>query len=109
MNPAPSLHSDISKMYHVYLLNSRKKNIFYIGYTKNIEQRLKEHNTGLVEYTKKYVPWNLIYYESFVSLEDARMREKSLKSFGKTYSQLKLRIKNSLNKIKALNKEEGAG
>lgn len=101
MNPAPSLYSD--KMYHVYLLRSKKKDVFYIGYTKDIEQRLGEHNTGLVNYTKKYVPWNLIYYESFLSLEDSKIREKSLKSFGKAYSQLKLRIKNSLNKL------EGAG
>lgn len=81
MSPAPSKHSDISKMYQVYLLKSAKKDI----------------------------PWNLIYYESFVSLEDAKIREKSLKYFGKAYVQLKLRIKNSLNKIEALNKREGAG
>jgi predicted GIY-YIG superfamily endonuclease len=49
------------------------------------------------------MPWSIVYYESFLSLEDAKMREKSLKSFGKAYSQLKLRMKNSLNKI------EGAG
>ncbi len=109
MNPAPSLHSYLPKMYHVYFLKSKKKDIFYVGYTKNIEQRLKEHNFGLVEYTKKYMPWDIIYYESFISLEDAKMREKSLKHFGRTYNHLKLRIKNSLDKIKVLNKREGAG
>lgn len=106
MNPAPSLYS---KMYHVYLLKSQKKDIFYIGYTKNIEQRLNEHNAGLVGYTKKYIPWGLVYYESFISLEDAKIREKSLKSFGRTCGHLKPRIKNSLNIVKALNKGEGAG
>lgn len=86
-------------MYHVYILKSRKDNSFYIGYTKNIEQRLREHNTGLVEYTKKHLPWVLIYYESFASLEDAKKREKSLKYFGKALAQLKMRIKDSLNKF----------
>jgi putative endonuclease len=84
-------------MYHVYLLRSQKNKSFYIGYTKDIEQRLKEHNTGLVGYTRKYMPWKLVYYESFVSLEDAKVREKALKSFGRTFSYSKLRIKNSLN------------
>ncbi len=94
MNPAPSLYS---KMYYVYLLKSKKNGTFYIGYTKNIGKRLKEHNAGLVEYTKKYKPWLLIYCESFLSLEDAKRREKNLKYFGKAYSQLKFRIRNSLN------------
>ncbi|MDD5116426.1 MAG: GIY-YIG nuclease family protein [Candidatus Omnitrophica bacterium] len=90
-------------MYHVYLLKSKKNGILYIGYTNNVERRLKEHNSGLVEYTRKYMPWEIVYYESFFSLVDAKKREKSLKYFGKAYSGLKLRIENSLNK------KEGAG
>ena len=85
------------KMYHVYLLKSKKNNTFYVGYTNNIKRRLQEHNTGLVEYTKKFRPWSLIYYETFVSLKDAKLREKSLKYFGKAFKQLKDRIKNSLS------------
>jgi putative endonuclease len=96
MNPAPSKYS----MYHVYLLKSRKNSSLYIGYTKDMNHRLKEHNSGLVEYTKKYLPWTLIYCESFISLEDAKKREKSLKYFGKTYSHLKSRITSSLKNIK---------
>jgi len=76
-------------MYHVYLLKSKKNNTFYVGYTNNIKRRLQEHNTGLVEYTKKFRPWSLIYYETFVSLKDAKLREKSLKYFGKAFKQLK--------------------
>jgi hypothetical protein len=41
---------------------------------------------------------DVVYYESYISLEDARKREKSLKYFGKAYSQLKSRIAMSLNK-----------
>jgi putative endonuclease len=96
MNPAPSKMRD-AKMYYVYLLKSKKNGSLYIGHTRNIEKRLKDHNSGVVGYTSKYKPWKLIYYESFLSLEDAKKREKSLKYFGKAYSQLKHRIKNSLN------------
>ena len=102
MNPAPSKYS----MYHVYLLRSCKNKSLYVGYTNNIERRLEEHNAGLVEYTRKYLPWILVYYESCISLEDAKKREKSLKHFGRAYSQLKNRIAFSL---KAIGQEEGAG
>jgi len=95
VNPAPSQYS----MYHVYLLKSTKNDSLYIGYTNDMMRRLKEHNSGLIGYTKKYLPWTLIYYESFISLEDARKREKSLKYFGKAYSMLKKRISFSLNCI----------
>ena len=95
MSPAPSKYS----MYQVYLLKSQKNNSLYIGYTKDIKQRLEKHNAGLVEYIRKYLPWTLIYYESFISLEDAKKREKSLKYFGKAYSQLKNRISSSLKKV----------
>jgi len=85
-------------MYYVYFLKSKKDNSFYVGYTNNIERRLKEHNNGLVGYTKTRKPWNLVYYEAFLALEDARSRESNLKHYGKAFGQLKLRVANSLNK-----------
>jgi putative endonuclease len=106
MNPAPS---ENSTFYQVYLLKSQRKEIFYIGYTNDIKRRLREHNSGLIGFTKKYAPWNLVYFEAFLSLEDAKKREKSLKNFGKAYTQLKFRIKGSLDQIGALNNKEGAG
>ena len=84
-------------MFHVYILKSLKNKSLYVGYTNDVERRLKEHNDGKVEYTKGLLPWKLVYYESFVSGEDARVRERNLKYFGKAYGQLKGRIKNSLN------------
>ena len=83
-------------MYHVYLLKSSKDQRLYVGYTSDVERRLREHNAGFVSYTRKYLPWALVYYESFHSLEDAKKREKALKYFGKAYAQLKSRIMNSL-------------
>ncbi|MFH0732435.1 MAG: GIY-YIG nuclease family protein [Candidatus Omnitrophota bacterium] len=87
-------------MYHVYLLRSKKDNSFYIGYANNLKSRLKQHNTGLVGYTKKYRPWEVIYYESFLSLKDAKLREKGLKHFGRAFTMLKKRIESSLEYTK---------
>ena len=85
-------------MYNVYILKSRKDNSLYVGYTNNITRRLQQHNNGAVKYTQNRRPWTLVYYETFISIEDARQRERNLKYFGKAFGQLKRRIKNSLNK-----------
>ena len=83
-------------MYYVYFLQSiSNKNWFYIGYTSNLENRLKEHNGGRVKSTKFRKPFYLLYYEAYKNKTDALMREKNLK----THQQkdlLKIRIKNSL-------------
>ncbi len=84
-------------MYQVYLLKSKKNDSLYIGYTSDMQRRLQEHNKGKVDYTKDLRPWDLVYYEVFASLGDAKLRERNLKYFGKAFGQLKRRIKNSLN------------
>jgi len=84
-------------MYYVYIIKSRKyDDKLYIGYTSNIIKRLKEHNSGKVFSTKRYLPWKVVYLEGYAHEDDAKEREKQLKSFGKVYKQLKRRIKHSL-------------
>jgi putative endonuclease len=39
-----------------------------------------EHNSGLSLYTKRYLPWHIIYIENFLDIKDARKREKYFKS-----------------------------
>jgi putative endonuclease len=67
-------------MYYVYVLWSEKLKKRYVGSTKNLEQRIKEHNSGKTTFTKSGVPWKLIYYEQYTSLSEARKREIFLKS-----------------------------
>lgn len=83
-------------MYYVYWIRSVKSDNWYIGYTNNIIKRLKEHNSGNTFSTKKYIPWFLVYSEGYFSEEDAKHREKTLKQYGKVYSQLKRRIRKSI-------------
>ena len=66
-------------MYYVYVLKSLSKDKGYVGMTNNLERRLQEHDSGQNSYTKRYVPWKMIYHEEYVSLEEARKREKYLK------------------------------
>jgi len=83
-------------MEYVYVIRS-KNNKIYIGYTKNLRQRLKEHNSGGSKWTKNQM-WELIYYEAYKCREDARRREKSLKKSGQAIGWLKERIKESLSR-----------
>ena len=66
--------------YYVYLLQSIKDKEFYIGFTSNLKKRLKKHNDGLNLSTKSSLPWQLIHYESYKNREDARRRERYLKT-----------------------------
>ncbi len=83
-------------MYYVYVLKSKKDGSIYIGYTHDLVRRLKEHNNGKNISTKYKSPFEVIYYEAYKSKADARFRENNLKRFAQAYTQLKRRIKNSL-------------
>lgn len=68
-------------MFHyVYVIESYKNSGIYIGYTNNLDQRLREHNQGLNFSTKPYTPWHVIYCEACLTESDARRREKYLKT-----------------------------
>ena len=64
---------------------------FYIGCTSNLRERIKAHNSGQVESTKKRLPLRLIYYEACLNKEDAFRREKYLKTtYGRRYLKNRL-------------------
>ena len=65
---------------------SLKDNEIYIGYTDDLNHRLKEHNLGNVLATKSRLPLKLIYFEACLNREKAIKREKALKTgFGRKY------------------------
>ncbi len=67
----------------------------YVGYTKNILERINDHNNGKVESTRNRTPLELIYWEGCLNQQDATRREKYLKTaWGKRY--IKNRIKDYL-------------
>jgi predicted GIY-YIG superfamily endonuclease len=68
----------------------------YIGYSRDIRKRITKHKTGQVPATKYRTPLELVYFEAYKSPRDAHKREAMLKLYSKTWTQLKRRIKNSL-------------
>ena len=66
--------------YYAYVLFSRKYNKYYKGHCQNLDQRLAQHNSGKTKSIKPFIPWEIVYFESFNALEDAITREKYFKS-----------------------------
>ena len=86
------------KFYYVYVLFSNKDKKFYVGYSQDLRARIKDHLQGRVESTKNRRPIQLIHYEAFLDNDDARSRERFLKSgFGR--SQMKKAIQRTLAKL----------
>lgn len=80
-------------MYYVYVLYSEVDEKLYVGFTSDLQNRLKLHQAGRVESTKKRRPLKLIYYEACLSKDDALRREKYLKTaYGKRYLKSRLRV-----------------
>jgi len=70
------------KMYHVYILASKRNGTLYIGVTNDIIRRVYEHKNDLINgFTKKYKVHMLVYYEHANDIYSAIQREKSLKKW----------------------------
>ena len=69
-------------MFYVYILLC-VDNIFYVGYTDNLNIRLKQHNNKSVRFTRSRTPVKLVYYEILDSKEEALKREKQLKGWSR--------------------------
>jgi len=67
-------------MFYVYVLKSGVDGRLYKGFTKDLQNRLKQHNSGKTKSTKGYRPWELVYYEKYDTLDEAIKREKFLKT-----------------------------
>ena len=81
-----------NQFYYVYVLRSKKDNIWYAGFTADLRKRFREHNANITGWTKGRGPFEIIYGEFCKNITDARSREKYLKSgMGKRY--LKNRLK----------------
>ncbi len=69
-------------MYTVYILFSEKINKYYIGQTKDLENRLKEHNNGETNFMRGGKPWILVWSIIVASRVEAVQLEKKIKSRG---------------------------
>jgi putative endonuclease len=68
-------------MFYVYLLENQNDRSWYIGYSADLKKRIEQHLSGNgAQTTKRKRNWSLIYYESYKNMQDAKGRERFLKS-----------------------------
>ena len=70
--------------FYVYIIYSNKFDKYYKGFTQDVQKRLENHNSGKSRYTKNFLPWELVFLQSFETKTEALIREKKLKKYSKT-------------------------
>jgi len=80
-------------MYTVYIIQSLVDDSYYVGQTNDVEDRIERHNLGKSNYTRKKIPWELVYTEEFETRSEAMKREKEIKN-KKRKSYIEWLIKN---------------
>ncbi len=66
-------------MWFTYILYSEKIDRYYVGYTDDIAWREERHNLGWGKYTRRGIPWKLVYHERYNTRVEAMRREKEIK------------------------------
>ena len=77
--------------YFVYVVGSLKnfKPKTYVGWTKDLNERLRKHNSGKGAKSTKGRKWKIIYHEIFNSKKKAMQREYTIKKDKKFRQALK--------------------
>ena len=68
-------------MFSVYIIYSQILDKYYIGFSSDLEKRLRKHNAISKGFTNLGKPWILMYSEQFKSKKEAMAREKQLKNW----------------------------
>ena len=67
--------------YFVYIIYSQKCDIYYIGHTNNLIDRLNRHNQNRNKFTSGKGPWEFIIFHRCHTKSEAYRLELKLKSF----------------------------
>jgi putative endonuclease len=95
------LKNNVSMTYMVYILNSKKLDRFYIGFTSNLEKRLEfHHNAESQKFTYKAKDWEVYLKIECKSKGQALAIEKHIKKMKskvyiqnlKKYSEMKIQL-----------------
>jgi putative endonuclease len=78
------------KTFYVYILASKRNGTIYVGFTDDIERRVREHKEKSVSgFTAKYGVTKLVYFETFEDSYQAFERERRMKKWKRAW---KLRL-----------------
>ena len=73
----------MKKFYYIYIIAS-SSDVLYVGITNNLIRRMNEHRNCIIEgFSKKYHCHRLVFYEYTEYVNDALLREKTIKSWSR--------------------------
>ena len=71
---------------YVYILASKPMGIIYIGVTDDLAKRVGQHRSGAVGgFTKNYNCHQLVWFERFENIHDARAFERRMKKWNRAW------------------------
>ena len=69
-------------MTHTYILYSQALDRYYIGHTgEGLDERIRKHLSGHDGYTSRAKDWQLVWFRSYETKEDAYAMEREIKSW----------------------------
>jgi putative endonuclease len=79
------------KFFFAYVLTSRSKNDrrTYVGWTTDLERRLRQHNAGVGAKSSRGRQWTLLYFECCKTRRQAMSREWHIKHDRKFRTKLR--------------------
>jgi putative endonuclease len=70
-------------MFYTYIIFSKIGNIYYKGFTQNLEKRIIDHINGESKFTSQFCDWVIVYSKSHESKKEAIIEEKRLKKLNR--------------------------
>ncbi|AGA77335.1 GIY-YIG nuclease family protein [Echinicola vietnamensis] len=69
---------------YMYILEC-SNGAFYTGSTVDLDRRLEKHQAGHgANFTKRYLPVKLVYFEEYARIDQAFYREKQIQRWGRS-------------------------
>jgi len=68
-------------MFYLYIIYSEKLDKFYVGYSSDLKERLRKHNSSNKSFTGNSNDWKIVYTEEYKSKNDVMFREKQIKKW----------------------------
>ena len=69
--------------YYVYILYSATLDVYYKGFSTDVEQRLEYHLTSKHKFTSQTKDWVIVYVQEFEKKQEALKEEKRLKKLNR--------------------------